>query len=143
MRLKSINVFSAYLGEENETKERTRELRKDSDFLNYVFSKKIKYIDNNLLRQLNISCSPLAKEINIDMGLLEGYPVITIPFDYDAYCILSDNEKNTFWVDEITKVLIFLRPLMNCKGDEPDIFINLLSEMSDEEIQKIKNKIQV
>ena len=37
MRLKSINVFSDYLGDEKNTKTRTGILRADSDFLDYVF----------------------------------------------------------------------------------------------------------
>ena len=37
MRLKSINVFSDYLGDEKNTKMRTGVLRADSDFLDYVF----------------------------------------------------------------------------------------------------------
>ena len=40
MRLKSINVFSDYLGDENVTKACTRELRDDSEFLDYIFRKR-------------------------------------------------------------------------------------------------------
>ena len=82
MRLKSINVFSDYLGDENNTKARTGELRDDSEFLDYVFHVKTKYVDNSYLRQLNICCSTSIKGFCVKQDFPEGYPVIAIPFDY-------------------------------------------------------------
>ena len=70
MRLKSINVFSDYLGGEKNTKTRTGILRADSDFLDYVFCVKIKYVDNSYLRQLNICCSPSVKEICVNQDFM-------------------------------------------------------------------------
>ena len=32
MRLRAINIYSAYLGNEDDTKRRTRQLRRDADF---------------------------------------------------------------------------------------------------------------
>ena len=40
MRLKSINVYSDYLGDPGNTKARTGELRLGTDFLDYVFHSK-------------------------------------------------------------------------------------------------------
>ena len=65
MRLKSINVYSDYIGSPDKTKERTRQLRCDSDFLDYTFVNNIKYIDNAYLKQLNIKCCEALKEISI------------------------------------------------------------------------------
>ena len=41
MRLKSINIYSDYLGDPENTKSRTKELRDDAEFLDYVFGEKI------------------------------------------------------------------------------------------------------
>ena len=37
MRLKSINIYSDYLGDPENTKARTGELRHDAEFLDYIF----------------------------------------------------------------------------------------------------------
>ena len=47
MRLKSINIYSDYLGDPDNTKARTE----------------VKYVDNAYLRQLNVCCSPFVHEI--------------------------------------------------------------------------------
>ena len=54
MRLRSINVYSEYLGDTEKTRERTRQLRVDSDFMDYIFAKNIKYIDNEYIKQYSI-----------------------------------------------------------------------------------------
>lgn len=142
MRLKSINVFSEYLGEENKTKERTGELRKDSEFLDYTFCKQIKYVDNDIFKQLNISCSPTVKNINVECPLVDGYPVINLPFDYNKYCELDYNDKKAFWIDSIAEILLFLKPVMNCKNERIEIYINQLRELSENEIKEIEDKIR-
>ena len=68
MRLKSINVYSDYLGDSDKTKALTRELRFDSDFLDHVFYDKIKYVNNSYLKQLNMCCSSSVLEICIQMN---------------------------------------------------------------------------
>ena len=99
MRLKSINVFSDYLGDENNTKARTRELRVDSDFLNHVFHVKTKYVYNSYLRQLNICCSTSIKRICVRQDFPEGYPIIAVPFDYAQYSDMSEDERDIYWID--------------------------------------------
>lgn len=128
MRLKAINVFSDYLGDEKQTKERTKELRKESDFLHNVFCDKIGYIENDFLKQLNISCSPSIKEICIRQDYLAGYPTIAIPFDYLMYCELDDKEKADYWTDRIIEIFCFLKPKMNCKEEKMDLYIDCLKK---------------
>ena len=128
MRLKSINVFSDYLGDENNTKARTRVLRVDSDFLDYVFHIKTKYVDNSYLRQLNICCSPSIKGICVKRDFPEGYPVIAIPFDYSKYCDMSEDERDTYWIDTVEQVFMFLDPRMECEDDKLKEYIACLRE---------------
>ncbi|SKA71073.1 hypothetical protein SAMN02745111_02154 [Eubacterium uniforme] len=135
MRLKSINIFSDYLGDENKTKSCTKILRNDSDFLDYVFSVKTKYINNSYLRQLNICCSPFVKEICVRHCFTEGYPEIVIPFDYSKYSDMSEDERDKYWIDTIEKVFTYLGPRMNCQDDKLKEYISYLYE-SDIKIYK-------
>ena len=109
MRLRAINIFSAFLGDLKKTKERTVLIRKESDFL--------------YLEYYN------AKEIAVSLKASDGYSVITMPFNFSLYQTLSTEEKNVFWVEEITKVFNFVLPLMKCKSDKKIIdFIDYLNE---------------
>lgn len=74
MRLRAINIFSAYLGDEEETKARTRLLRQEADFLDDEFCCKVKFYDNEFCKQLNLECDGKSKEMSIGkIGLSEGY----------------------------------------------------------------------
>ena len=126
MRLKSINVYSDYLGDPEKTKERTRELRADSDFLDYLFSHEIKYVDNMYLRQLNVCCSSVAQEICVRSEFSEGYPEIVIPFDFSGYAAMNEDEKDLFWINTIENVFLFLEPRMKCKDDKLATYIPCL-----------------
>lgn len=128
MRLKSINVYSDYLGDSGKTKQRTGELRSDSDFLDYVFSREIKYVDNMYLRQLNVCCSSAAQEICVRSELSEGYPEIVIPVDYPGYAAMNEDDKDIFWINTIEKVFRFLEPRMKCKNDKLTTYIACLRE---------------
>lgn len=128
MRLKSINVYSDYLGDSEKTKLRTEELRADSDFLDCVFLHEIKYIDNMYLRQLNVCCSSPAQEICVRSELSEGYPEIVIPFDYSGYAAMEEKGKDLFWVNTIEKVFHFLEPRMRCKDNKLATYITCLRE---------------
>ncbi|MCR5739213.1 MAG: hypothetical protein K6G43_05300 [Lachnospiraceae bacterium] len=127
MRLRSINVYSDYLGDTEKTRERTRQLRVDSDFLDYIFAKNIKYIDNSYLKQLNIKCSGSAQEISVCSELEPGYPEIEIPFEFDRYSELNKKEKDLFWIKTVESVLFFLMPKMNCKDEDINHYIELLN----------------
>ncbi|MBR5992914.1 MAG: hypothetical protein IK018_03825 [Lachnospiraceae bacterium] len=128
MRLKSINVYSDYLGDTEKTRERTGQLRADSNFLDFVFAQKLKYIDNAYLKQLNIKCSDSAQNIRVYSELSPGYPEIVIPFDFDSYSGMDEKEKESFWIKTIEKALLFLKPKMNCKDEDINNYIELLNE---------------
>lgn len=129
MRLRAINIFSAFLGDSEKTKERTGLLRKDSDFLYLEYYNVVRYCDNDFIKQLNVECDEKAKEIAVTLKLSDGYSVITMPFDFSLYQSLSTEDKKFFWVKEITKVFNFVLPLMNCKSNKKiSDFINYLND---------------
>ena len=139
MRLKSINIFSDYLGDTNKTRTRTGELRDDSEFLYYVFSVKTKYVNNFYLRQLNICCSPSVKEICVKQDYSEGYPTIAVPFDYSQYSDMSEDERDTYWIDTVEKVFMFLDSRMKCEDDKLKEYIACLREG---DIKMYKQKVK-
>lgn len=128
MRLRAINIFSASLGDLEETKKRTALLRKDSDFLYIEYYNVVGYCDNAFLKQLNVECDENAEEIAVKLKFTNGYPVISMPFHFPSYQDLSDEDKKVFWVEEIEKIFYFVLPLMNCKSDKIIDFINYLNE---------------
>ena len=138
MRLKSINVYTDYLGDSGKTKARTRELRLDSDFLDYVFYDKIKYVNNSYLKQLNMCCSSSVLEICIQRDDTEGYPEVAVPFDYSQYVSMSEEEKNLYWINTVEKVFIFLETKMKCQDDKLKRYITCLRES---DIKMYKQKV--
>lgn len=52
MRLRAINIFSAFLGDSEKTKERTGLLRKDSDFLYLEYYNVVRYCDNDFYKAI-------------------------------------------------------------------------------------------
>lgn len=138
MRLRSINVYSDYLGDSENTKARTGELRADSDFLDYVFSVSTRYVDNSYVRQLNICCSPSVSEVCIKSDYPEGYPQISVPLDYSQYVKMSAEEKDTYWINTVESVFAFLEEKMNCADDKLKRYIACLRES---DIPTYKQKI--
>ena len=129
MRLRAINIFSAFLGDLEKTKERTVLIRKESDFLYLEYYDVVRYCDNDFIKQLNVRCDENTKEIEVSEKSSDGYSVITMPFNFSSYQTLSSEDKNAFWVEEISKVFNFVLPLMKCKSDKKIIdFINYLKE---------------
>ena len=129
MRLGAINIYSAFLGVLEKTKERTALIRKESDFLYLEYYNVVRYCDNKFIKQLNVSCDENAKEPAVSEKDPDGYSVITMPFNFFKYQTLSTEEKNVFWVEEITKVFNFVLPLMESKSDKKIIdFIDYLNE---------------
>lgn len=129
MRLRAINIFSAFLGDLEKTKERTVLIRKESDFLYLEYYNVVRYCDNDFIKQLNVRCDENTKEIEVSEKSSDGYSVITMPFNFSSYQTLSSEDKNAFWVEEISKVFNFVLPLMKCKSDKKIIdFINYLKE---------------
>lgn len=129
MRLRAINIFSAHLGDLEKTKERTALIRKESDFLYFEYYNVVRYCNNEFIKQLNVECDENAKEIAVSLKFSDGYSVITMPFNFSLYQTLSTEEKNAFWVEEITKVFNFILPLMKCESDKKIIdFIDYLKE---------------
>ena len=128
MRLRAINVFSAFLGDSDKAKERTGLLREDSDFLYMEYHSVVRYCDNDFLKQLNIECDENAEEIAVKRKAIDGYPVISMPFRFSSYQSLSDEDKKVFWVEEIENVFRFVLPLMNCNSDKITDFINYLKK---------------
>ena len=129
MKLRAINVFSAFLGDLEKTKERTALIRKESDFLYLEYYNVVRFCNNEFIKQLNVSCDENAKEIAVRERNSDGYSVITMPFDFSSYQTLSLEEKNAFWVEEIIKVFNFVCPLMKCESDKKIIdFIDYLKE---------------
>ena len=129
MRLRAINVYSAFLGDLEKTKERTALIRKESDFLYLEYYNVVRYCNNEFIKQLNVSCDENAKEIAVSAKNSDGYSVITMPFNFSSYQILSSEEKNAFWVKEISKVFNFVLPLMKCESDKKIVdFLDYLKE---------------
>lgn len=128
VRLRTINVFSAYTGETDTTKARTKLLRADSDFLDYEYACVVKYCNNDFCKQLNIACDENASEMFISEKGLDGYPTISIPFDFLSYQKISPKDKKLFWVSEIKKVFHFLFPMMNCDTKKIEGYIEMLFE---------------
>lgn len=127
MHLKSINVYSAYLGNPEKTKERTRILREEAGFLDYEFATQIKYCDNEIMKQLNISCSEEIQEMYLDETAISfGYPKVMMPFDYKKYDILSMEKKKEFWIIKIIEIFEFLYPRMKYDRDKIDNYIECL-----------------
>ena len=141
MLLKSINVYSDYLGDSKKTKERTIVLRSDSEFLDYIFSDKIKYVNNSYLRQLNVCCSPSAAEMIISSELSEGYPQVSVPFDYSKYMKLGAEEKDEYWINLIERVFIYLAPKMKCEDGKIDQYIRCLHESDIKTCKNIVKKL--
>lgn len=96
MRLRAINIFSAFLGDLEKTKERTVLIRKESDFLYLEYYNVVRYCDNDFIKQLNVECGENAKEIAVSLKASDGYSVITMPFNFSLYQTLSTEEKNVF-----------------------------------------------
>ncbi len=129
MRLRAINVYSAFLGDLEKTKERTALIRKESDFLYLEYYNVVRYCNNEFIKQLNVSCDENAKEIAVSAKNSDGYSIIIMPFNFSSYQILSSEEKNAFWVKEISKVFNFVLPLMKCESDKKIVdFIDYLKE---------------
>ena len=129
MKLRAINVFSAFLGDLEKTKERTALIRKESDFLYLEYYNVVRYCDNKFIKQLNVECDENVKEIEVSLKFSDGYSVIRMPFNFSSYQTLSSEEKNAFWVKEIAKVFNFVLPLMKCESDKKIIdFIDYLKE---------------
>ena len=128
MRLRAINIFSAFIGDLEGTRRRTGLLRKDSDFLYQEYYNVVRYCDNDFLKQLNIECDENAEEIAVKRQSKDGYPIISVPFQFSSYQVLPAEEKVFFWVEEIEKVFRFVLPLMNCNTDKITDFINYLNE---------------
>ena len=127
MRLRAINIYSAFLGDLEKTKERTALIRKESDFLYLEYYNVVRFCNNEFIKQLNVSCDENAKEIAVRERNSDGYSVITMPFDFSSYQTFSLEEKNAFWVEEIIKVFNFVLPLMKCESDKKIIdFIDYL-----------------
>ena len=96
MRLRAINIFSAFLGDLEKTKERTVLIRKESDFLYLEYYNVVRYCDNDFIKQLNVECDENAKEIAVRLKASDGYSVITMPFNISLYQTLSTEEKMFF-----------------------------------------------
>ena len=129
MRLRSINVFSAYLGDPDKTKERTRLLRNDSDFLDREFALYTRFVNNDYFMQLNIECDPEADSIHVSQAYVRGYPTVAVPFDHSNYQKLTDPEKRTFWITTVKDVFDFAKPLMNCSFEKIDDYIDHLEKL--------------
>lgn len=128
MRLRAINIFSAFIGDLEETRRRTGLLRKDSDFLYREYYNVVRYCDNDFLKQLNIECDENAEKIAVKHKLEDGYPIISVPFQFSSYQLLPAEEKESFWVEEIETVFRYVLPLMNCNSGKITDFINYLNK---------------
>ena len=85
MRLRAINVYSAFLGDLEKTKERTALIRKESDFLYLEYYNVVRYCNNEFIKQLNVSCDENAKEIAVSAKNSDGYSIIIMPFNFSSY----------------------------------------------------------
>lgn len=129
MRLRAINIYSAFLGDLEKTKERTSLIRKESDFLYLEYYNVVRYCDNEFIKQLNVRCDENAKKIVVNEKNSDGYSEITMPFNFSSYQTLSTEEKKTFWAEEITKVFNYVLPLMKCESNKKIIdFLDYLKE---------------
>ena len=89
MRLRAINIFSAFLGDLEKTKERTVLIRKESDFLYLEYYNVVRYCDNDFIKQLNVECDENAKEIAVSLKASDGYSVISNFINWRKKCFLG------------------------------------------------------
>lgn len=128
MRLKAINVYSSFLGEELATKERTGFLRKEADFLDYELCKSIKYINNSYCKQLNLCCNENTNQVVLGQYVSEGYPKIDLPFDFDDYISKTDFERGLFWINALKYVFTLLMEQYEFDGEKVYTFISYLED---------------
>ena len=144
MRLKSINIYSSYLGDTAVTRERTGFLRQESDFLNYVFCKEIKYINNNYCKQLNIECNENVPNVVIGRFDVSGYPHIELPFIFDDYVRKTAYEKGQFWIKSLREIFFALSEKYEFEDEKIEVFFNHLNEKynSTNMYEKVKRELQ-
>lgn len=141
MRLRAINVYSSFLGEEHKTKDRTGFLREESDFLYHELYKTTKYINNNYCKQLNLCCNENVNGIVLGSYDSDGYPQIELPFCMDNYMKKTAFEKGLFWVNSLKEVLYLLAEQYEFDEEKVKIFINYLENKysNSDSYEKIKS----
>ena len=143
MRLKSINIYSSYLGDIAITRERTGFLRQEADFLDYELYKTVKYINNNYCKQLNIECNENIQNIIIGNFEDSGYPQIELPFNYDNYNKKTNYERGQFWISSLREVFLSLIEKYEFEDGKIEDFLRYLSEKYSQidMYEKIKQEI--
>lgn len=144
MRLKSINIYSSYLGDSAITRERTCFLRQESDFLDYEFCKAIKYINNNYCKQLNIECNENIQNIIIGRFVDCGYPQVELPFSFDDYNRKTAYEKGQFWIKSLREIFFVLSGNYEFEDEKIEIFFDHLNEKynNNDIYERIKRELQ-
>jgi len=144
MRLRAINIYSSFLGDSNKTRERTGFLRQESDFLDYEFYKRVKYINNDYCKQLNIACNENINGIIIGKPDFDGYPRIEIPFNINDYSMKSCYEKGLYWIKALREIFSTLITQYEFDKEKTEYFLSYLEEKYSEinMYEKIKKDIQ-
>lgn len=107
MRFNSINIYSAYRGEESETKCITRLIRDDSAHVCDLYLRLLHYYDNNHCKSLNIACDENSKEIFLEK-FYEGFPIVHIPFSLDDYKKLEGISISEYWLSVIIQAIEYV-----------------------------------
>lgn len=110
MRFKAINIYSENMDTPEETKCLTGVLRNDSAHISEMYERLIKYYDNSHCKQLNIACDVNAAEYSVT-SFGDGFPVLSMPFDLNAYRALQGAEISRFWVKVISESIRFVGTL--------------------------------
>jgi hypothetical protein len=66
------------------------------------------------------------KEICISSELSDGYPQISVPFDYSIYIKMNEEGKENYWINTIEAVFNFLEQKMKCGDDKINNYIAYL-----------------
>lgn len=127
MRLNSINVFSDFIGDLQDTKNRTAQLRKDSQIY-FEFLKLLKYYNNGNCKSLNMCCDENTKDFFVESTGNDGYPIIHIPFDYNEYKTIPESVKNKYWLKKLDDTIQYLCKLWDW---DYETFLNVFNKINE------------
>lgn len=127
MRLKSINVFSGFTGDLQDTKNRTGQLRKDSQIY-FEFLKLLKYYNNENCKSLNMCCDENTKDFFVESIGNDGYPIVHIPFDYNEYKTIPEYVKNKYWLKKLDDTIQYLCELWDWDYETFSNVLNIINE---------------
>lgn len=107
MRFNSINIYSAYRGSEKETKDATGMIRESCEGVCEMYIRLLHYYDNANCKSLNIACDESCEAPFLE-HLMEGFPVVHVPFNLAEYRNMNPAVKGEFWLEIILKAIDYV-----------------------------------